>query len=344
MKKHHLYLDNSCLKSIQYNLSYHSIQTLKKAIKLNQIQVLSSSILEREISDHCGSMVQSEIEKYGKDSVLDTFLKSDIDQLREKIKDLSAKDFLSHFNSNLSPKNIDCDVDWRIVFDKYFKKEPPFSTKKREEFPDAFVIEMLKPYLKKNLHIISGDNDFFEWAKIQKNVVAYRSVKDFSDYFIKEQKSHLVGLYSKNLQIIDEAIQEHIEETYSNTDEFETDSYHSEIDSSTVNDLQTIHKSILSEDLEKNNLEIEFHTSGEVDLEIVSSVVHYDSIDKDETFMGSNRNSKTLNARFEGKLTIYFENDGEIEATIFHDENVFPSQIEIPGEWESFLDGQDYDD
>lgn len=343
MKKHNLYLDNSSLKSIHYNLSHHSIQTIRKAVQLKQIQVLSNSILEKEISEHCELMIKTEIEKMNKDSALDTFFKTDLDNFRSKIKSYGAVKFMEYFNLNLSPKSIDCDVDWRIVFDKYFKKELPFSIKKKEEFPDAFVIEMLKKYTHKNLHLVSGDNDFIEWAKLQKNVSAYRSIKDFTDYFIKSQKSHLVVSYNKKSKTINKKIKEHIENTFNETDQFEADSYHSEITWANVIDIGNINKDIVSEDLEENSIEIEFNTNGKVELEISSSVVHYDSIDKEEMNIGSNRNSLLINVRFDGKLKLYFTNGGKIEYFEFYDEEVSPSLIEIPPDWESFLDDNDHE-
>lgn len=58
--------------------------------------------------------------------------------------------------------------DPAIIFDKYFKNEPPFSESgdKKSEFPDAFIIESIMDYLKghstDSLLIISNDND---WTK-----------------------------------------------------------------------------------------------------------------------------------------------------------------------------------
>lgn len=54
------------------------------------------------------------------------------------------------------------------VFEKYFDKKKPFGLeKKKEEFPDAFIIQSLEKYIKKNsldkeIIVLTNDKDYVE--------------------------------------------------------------------------------------------------------------------------------------------------------------------------------------
>lgn len=74
--------------------------------------------------------------------------------------------------------------DPEIVFDKYFSAEPPFSAtgKKKNEFPDAFVIEAAKQYLTDHpneiLLVVSRDGDWEKAFSHMDNVVICNSISD----------------------------------------------------------------------------------------------------------------------------------------------------------------------
>lgn len=71
-----------------------------------------------------------------------------------------------------------------IVFDKYFSAKPPFSAtgKKKNEFPDAFVIEAARQYLVDHpneiLLVVSRDGDWEKAFSGMDNVVFCNSISD----------------------------------------------------------------------------------------------------------------------------------------------------------------------
>ncbi len=74
--------------------------------------------------------------------------------------------------------------DPEIIFDKYFLVKPPFSTtgKKKNEFPDAFVIEAAQQYLMDHpneiLLVVSRDGDWEKAFSGTDNVVFCNSISD----------------------------------------------------------------------------------------------------------------------------------------------------------------------
>jgi|ERR1041384_876 uncharacterized short protein YbdD (DUF466 family) len=75
------------------------------------------------------------------------------------------------------------DVSIEQVFEKYFNQTTPFSAgKKKEEFPDAFVVAILKKWCRQNgekLYVISNDNDFVTAAEESDDLIPLRELDDF---------------------------------------------------------------------------------------------------------------------------------------------------------------------
>ena len=98
------------------------------------------------------------------------------------------------------------------VFEKYFNKKPPFSEKKKNEFPDAFVIESILDYIEKNdctLLVISNDGDWNDALKEQEKVVI---VKDINEALEKLQKlseeliDTYLGLEKRIIELVKEKV------------------------------------------------------------------------------------------------------------------------------------------
>ncbi len=334
-----VYIDNSALRAINYNLTHPAVKTLEKAVSLGKIRVLINSIFEGEFLKHCDLVLNSEKDEIRKIRCLEESLSTELCQVLEKIDKVNSRNILKNYKKKLNCEIIDTDVDWRIVFQKYFKGEAPFSTKKKDEFPDAFVAEMLSSYFEKNLVIISGDNDFFEWAKLQKGVLVFRSIRDYVDYNIRMENDKVTKFYLSKKAEIEQQVKEHFINYFSEAHYFEISSYFSEIELAKVMEIRAISDKIISLNLEESEIEVEFNSRGSVELEISAAVVVYDSIDKEDIHLGSNARSAEIEAEFKGKARIAIDIEaGTFELVEVYDEEVFSEDFDIPHEWESFLD------
>ena len=269
MNKIYLYIDTSAFKAISFNLNHPSMKLIKRGVDDNLIVILTNMILEGEIASHCKEAIENEKIKINNSGVLDSFFHVALDKLRSAVEDGNVDLFQKTFRYDFLPKNIDREIDYRVVFEKYFNKLLPFSDKKKTEFPDAFVIEMLQAYLGQNLHIVSGDNDFHQWAEQAKSVTAYRSVREFADLFEKSIAPHkkIIEIYKNKKSVIAGQIKTRIKKYYSKFPDFLSEGY-SKVVSAYVQEVSTPDIAILSLNQSENAIGIGYRAQGKVSVEV----------------------------------------------------------------------------
>lgn len=337
----HVYIDNSALRAINYNLSHPAMATLEKAVSAGKLKVLINSIFEGEFLKHCDLVLNSEKDSLKKIKCLENALTPELNKILGKLETVSSQNILNNYKEKFKCVNIDKDINWRDVFQKYFRGITPFSSKKKDEFPDAFVAELLSEYFEKQLIIVSGDNDFYEWAKLQTGVSVFRSIRDYVDHHIRmeEENKRVTSFYAGKKTEIDQNLKEHFINYFSDTEYYSISSYYSEIEHAEVVDVQEIIGKIISLKLDDLEFDLEFSSRGTVKLDILAAVVVYDSIDREDVHLGSNSRSTEIEAEFKAKARITVN----LEASTFdiveiYDEEVFSEMFDIPHEWESFLD------
>ena len=153
-----------------------------EAIKEKDVLLLSHPILEREIENH---ITNSSIYKdhNGLSSLLRKCQKTleyfdcHNDEYFKRIINLDIKSNTLETFSNHYSKAVRLDYPKpEVVFDQYFAVKPPFSSsKKKAEFPDAFVIQSAKEFLLSHeneiLLVVSSDNDWKTAFSDTENVV-----------------------------------------------------------------------------------------------------------------------------------------------------------------------------
>jgi hypothetical protein len=336
----HVYIDNSALKAIHYNLSHPSIRTLAEAASNQNIVILTNSILEGEFLKHCEEMLNNEKVDLRKINCLRYGLTLNIDNLIVEADKINARTVLQNYLSLLHCQNINKEVDWKIVFSKYYRGDPPFSKNKKNEFSDAFVIEMLLPFLKKNLVIVAGDNDFYEWAKGENDVTNFRSINAYVDHYIRSRNDAITKFFINKQKEVEVKVKEYFTEKFSDDCYYEiTSNYYSDIEFANVKNIQDVDIEILSIDTESNELEVKCMAKGKVDLDINAAVVVYDSIDKEDIHLGSNSRTAEIEAEFKctARVNVDIKNN-LVEILELYDEDVIANDFEIPHEWETFLD------
>lgn len=165
-----------------------TIKLFMEALKSKSIGLLNHPILEQELMVHLDDskviskmiIAQNTIRKnrdflseniFKADYALDKFLKYDF---REAIIEC----FKSFYKDAINLEYPKCD----LIFSKYFLRQPPFSNKKKEEFPDAFVLQSLADYINKNLSemvlVISDDNDWKSSLNYYHNIVLCKTIPE----------------------------------------------------------------------------------------------------------------------------------------------------------------------
>jgi len=185
----------------------HGIQLERSALKRLR-ELASSCMIDLVLTDVVVGEVESKIKEKIKNSrnSLTKFLKeSEIisekisnaisvinEELTEEVLESHGLSLWQHYINTsratvISSKNIDAS----ILLSKYFNEAPPFSAKKKNEFPDAISLLSLESWAKENeneIYVISGDGDLEDWCKNNTGFYYLKSLNDFIDLYNKTEE------------------------------------------------------------------------------------------------------------------------------------------------------------
>ena len=181
----YLFIDTSAYLKSKLDFSDDIYSKLKLLIEENKVCALTSSITNRELFSHVGSIIK---EGYNKlravklDSIslhnskfLNTLSCMDIDRVvltdmasfEEKLKSFSSEE--------LEISNVSLDK----IFNDYFNNVAPFKETKNKkfEFPDAVTLNSILLKVKdEQCHIISTDQDWKDFCNLHDNLIYYDSI------------------------------------------------------------------------------------------------------------------------------------------------------------------------
>ena len=167
--KENIFIDTCIYQEGQFFAS-GKLKTLFDAAKEERIYILLPDITEREVLAHIEGKLNDEHEKLKKQA--SSMLKH-LEPLRKKLEEVvklsetAANDIKEQFLTQLKVAKVrriplQENLDLNAIVDAYFRKEPPFSQKKKSEFPDAIVLKSLEMWCKENNEkciVLSNDND-----------------------------------------------------------------------------------------------------------------------------------------------------------------------------------------
>lgn len=97
------------------------------------------------------------------------------------------------------------DVNAEEVFDLYFNSTPPFSGKKKYEFPDAFSIYSLINHLgpiSEKAYVISEDSDLISFCASHPLLVSVRTIDEFLDIYNTYSEKITILVKNETLKLI----------------------------------------------------------------------------------------------------------------------------------------------
>lgn len=167
--KENIFIDTCIYQEGQFFVS-GKLKTLFDAAKEERICILLPDITEREVLAHIEDKLNDEHEKLKKQA--SSILKH-LEPLHKKLEEVvklsetAANDMKEQFLKQLKIAKVrriplQENLDLKAIIDAYFRKEPPFSQKKKSEFPDAIVLKSLEMWCKENNEnciVLSNDND-----------------------------------------------------------------------------------------------------------------------------------------------------------------------------------------
>lgn len=219
LKTNVVFIDTSVFWKSFYaaNSPFSELQTL--CVK-NELRLITTTItlreIEAQISEHAQGQYTALMHLRSKQNALD-LLQIEYDKealskvtLEFVVKALQSK--VSHFFSITKATIVPIPDDATpVVIDKYFKREKPFTEKKKAEFRDAFVIEALKrlPDAPNGIYVVSCDPDFdgaderfHLLASVEQLLSLYNSHTEVANFVRR--------LIDKNMALICDSIMESI--------------------------------------------------------------------------------------------------------------------------------------
>lgn len=203
-----------------------TLKTLYDAAKEGYIRILLPDITEREVLAHIDAKMNAEKEKLEKHlSSIMKYLEPIRDRLEEIVaqSETAAQEMTDMFLKELKSAKV-CrlplqeDLDFRSIVDAYFNKKPPFSQKKKSEFPDAIVLKSLEQWCKvnkKNCIILSNDNDLLnydsKYLKVEKKDEYLKTLtRSIQEEKRKEEEIFIICKNAYNNLIVDKSIEKEI--------------------------------------------------------------------------------------------------------------------------------------
>lgn len=182
-------VDTNIFEKENYNLENGILATFEQFATIDGIDFILSEIVYNEIISHMEKNTLSALSDYIKVLKNSYFYKLDDSVTLDKIKDIKAvnvqnvvKARIDEYQRKTNFELIPVDgVDAKEVVKAYFEKKPPFSEKKKEEFPDAFALQSLANWANtdsKKILLISQDKDWLLFCNTNPNMVCVKTIED----------------------------------------------------------------------------------------------------------------------------------------------------------------------
>lgn len=186
-----VYLDTNVYIGAKYKFDSGKLATIKNLVNSGKVTVLYTNATTGEVIKHLEEDVSNNVTKYNhavrkhmadlnEDNVCDVNelkVESVVTSVIEKIMDFQKLDGVKEIP--LNPLNAD------KLFEDYLAGNPPFETKKPNEFKDAIMINAVKNYQKskgEQICIVSSDEGFRRAFQENKNFIVFKFLGEFLKY------------------------------------------------------------------------------------------------------------------------------------------------------------------
>ncbi len=335
----HLFIDTSCLVSMGFNFSHKGFVTIENGVSAGDLKVISTQILKGEFLKHAAAAIGSDLEKLGHLHAIRSLSADKITEIERVAKEATGQTIWGKFEAMFAPEDISRNVNWQGVFEDYFALRPPFTLKKKDEFPDAFNLKMIEGLNPARLILISSDGDFERWIAGRQNIVLYKKLNEFTDAYLKIRDPAFAAAAITGFRTLKDQILERLKDEYSADHHYSVNCYHSTVQSGEVTDLSVVSHTLTATDHEQEFAVFQVRARGTANLELDCPVVSWDSIDKEEIFHGSNQKTTDVDIDIEATVTIFVNQQDPTDSDFeISDSTIHAAEFDVPDAWVSFLD------
>jgi PIN domain len=157
-----VFIDTEVFTREKLDWESKSLTKLAVLVKSGHLKVLTTSITKMEVKARIADSLTNAANALKKHDVVLRQLAQDVD-----IRDSALHDLVRKFDEYLMlvrAREVPLTADLTELFDAYFARKPPFSEKKKSEFPDAVVAASLRSYIlgSRSAYVVSADPDWAE--------------------------------------------------------------------------------------------------------------------------------------------------------------------------------------
>ncbi|WP_295890936.1 PIN domain-containing protein [uncultured Vibrio sp.] len=350
-----VFIDTQYFVKSQFNFGSRAFISFRKLCSQSKVRYLMTSVVEREVEAKIAVSIKealSSLKSFSKKaSILSTIDDPHLSSLFINVPESEvyqkASAVFHKYNKECQYEYVESDqVDPEELLELYFENKPPFSEKKKKEFPDAISLLSLESHLEEGekVFIISEDPDMKSYcAANSERFVSMPSLERFLGHY-NEQKStrteRIKSYITDNPFMVEKLILDFISdrEVYNNStwEDAEVDEY--KIESYSDFELNVI---------EMNDIECLF--SFDIDVILNVSVTGPDFVngffDKEDSHtytLGNTTRNESVTLKFECELEMSYDyHSGELKDVELGNLYVqhFGSGIEISVEEELTYDG-----
>lgn len=203
-----IFIDTCIFIGQNYNYQSPIFRNLSRLVKTGLAEVYLTNIVVEEVRTNIKKYSEEKIREFDKHSRIFRIIRkapykdffSEFDKCKSQVfDDLNSQfdHFIDDLNVTILPTS---EVSIDVIFQQYFQKKPPFTNdKKKYEFPDAFTLEALKVWCKKNnekMYVVSNDRDLKDACNTNQNPLLITTLAEFIDLAICEDS---ISLFLLNL-------------------------------------------------------------------------------------------------------------------------------------------------
>lgn len=273
METKNIFIDTSTFRNKAFDLNNSTLKKLKELGGKGEITLLTTSITAKECEKH---LIEVITECESKVSKLNVHLlvvgKDKIDV--EEVKALNLEAWKRYLKESKVAEIPIYNGAVAEIFNRYFEAKPPFGIgNKKNEFPDAFVLETLKNWCKENkkkIYAISSDKPFSQYNEAE--IIPLESIEAFLDLYLKNKKEleELYDLAQESFEALEDQIKERFSREFENINFYTSDLWMAEISDIKVNDV-VLHKPYFTE-VNEDFCHVEF----DIDIGFSGSVAYDD--------------------------------------------------------------------
>jgi predicted nucleic acid-binding protein len=189
-----LYIDTQVFYQQSLRFNTKACTKLTTTFSKGGLRLLIPAIMERELLRHFATQAKEVAKKvknahkaYPIDNLALVELPSQAELTTKCIEEMNRQ--WSSFKEHFVVENLPIVGNLEDVIDWYFDIRPPFSEKKKSEFPDAFIISTLDQYHKQhhaNIAVISEDGDFSRACASRRYISYFSDLEKYIEAFQPE--------------------------------------------------------------------------------------------------------------------------------------------------------------